>query len=415
MTGQRRLATLAVVALLAILGCTAGCTADAPSPHPPSPAAGTTVPPETTVPAESTGPPPPTGPPPQPTVRAAVELSPADPGATARFAVVTPDGGAHIVLQPPDGAGPLSLTTVDPSGAPVGSVALPPMAQVFGAHRLADGEVLVTGQFPRPGRDYGFVAVDPVSGATRTVVAVPYEDGTAFSFGRSALSADGSELFLFVATTIALRHLDLLVAVDPRTGAFIGGRDLFEEVRQVSSAPVATHAGGLLPRRDGGVTLVFDVWPRGAGVVPDPGLLDYDADLQPVGTPTRVRVGGTPSDVQSAAVAPDGAVHLLVQPRSGDRIVTVRDGVVDPVADLGGHSYDDTMAIDTAAEWAVLPSAGGVRAVDLRTGAVGQVDFGCPQVEPVETALSGAGPTRAVLLGRCAGSPVLWLLGGPAP
>ena len=400
MTGQRRLATSLVVALVALTWCLTGCTAGPPS-RPAAPAA-----------AATTTPRPPPVVVPQPVVRAAVDLSPAVAGpAEVVAAVATPDGGADVVLQP-DGDGPLVVATVDPAGTLVRSTGAPALAQVFGVHLLADGEVVVTGQFPRPTRDYGFVAVDPVSGAARTVVAARYERGTAFSFGRSALSADGTRLFLFVATAVDIRNLDLIVAVDPRTGAFLGGRDLFEERRQISGYPVATHSSGLLARPDGGVTLAFDAWADGADVIPDPGVLAYDADLNPVGTPTRVAVPMGASDVQAAAIAPDGSVHLVVQPRDGDLLVTVRGSTAVDVVDLGGHAYDDALAIDPAGDWAVLPSASGARAVDLRTGGIGRVDVGCASVEPVYGVVQGAGSTRALLLGRCGETPMLWLLGG---
>jgi hypothetical protein len=116
--------------------------------------------------------------------------------------------------------------------------------------------------------------------------------------------------------------------------------------------------------------------------------------------------------VQAAAIGPDGVVHLVVQPRDGDLLVTVRGSAAVDVADLGGHSYDDALAIDPAGQWAVLPSASGARAVDLRTGGIGRVDVGCASVEPVFGVEAGAGPTRALLLGRCAEAPMLWLLGG---
>jgi hypothetical protein len=395
MTGQRRLATSLVVALV----CLAGCTAAAPArPAPTAAAATTTSRPPAVVP--------------QPVVRAAVDLSPAlGAPATVAGAAAGPDGGAYVVLQP-DSGGPLAVATVDPAGTLVRRVDAPAMAQVFGVHLLADGEVVITGQFPRPTRDYGFVAVDPVSGAARTVVADRYERGTAFSFGRSTLSADGSRLYLFVATAVDIRHLDLIVAVDPLTGAFLGGRDLFEEVRQISWLPVETHSAGLLPWPDGGVTLAFDVWEDGGDAVPDPGLLSYDADLEPAATPTRVRVERVAADPQSAAVGPDGIVYLVVQPRDGDLLVTVRGSVAVEIADLGGHAYDDALAIDPAGAWAVLPSASGARAVDLRTGGIGRVDVGCSSVEPVLGVQPGAGPTRALLLGTCHGTPMLWLLGG---
>jgi len=105
-------------------------------------------------------------------------------------------------------------------------------------------------------------------------------------------------------------------------------------------------------------------------------------------------------------------VHLVVQPRDGDLLVTVRSGMAVDVVDLGGHAYDDSLAIDPAGDWAVLPSASGARAVDLRTGGIGRVDVGCSSVEPVSGVQTGAGPTRALLLGRCGEAPMLWLLGG---
>jgi hypothetical protein len=397
MTGQRRLATSLVVALVSL----AGCTDAAPSRPEPAPLAAT-----------STSPPPPAVVP-EPTVRAAVDLSPAIGGpATVAAAVATPDGGAYVVLQPEAGPGPLVVATVDAAGALVRWTPAPAMAQVFGVHLLPDGEVVITGQFPRPARDYGFVAVDPVGGAARTVVAERYEDGTAFSFGRSTLSIDGSRLYLFVATAVDSRHLDLIVAVDPRSGEFLGGRDLFEEVRQISSLPVETHSSGLLPRADGGVTLTFDVFEDGGDSVPDTGVLSYDADLRPVATPTRLRVPGGAADGQAAAVASDGTLHLVVQPTSGDLLVTVHGSVGVVVADLGGHADDDSLVLDPTGEWAVLPWATGARAVDLRTGGVGRVGVGCRSVQPVASVQPGAGPTRALLLGRCGEVPMLWLLGG---
>jgi hypothetical protein len=395
MTGQRRLATAGLVALAVLAGCTAHDT----------------VPPAPTGAAPTTARP--TGEPPAPVVRAAVDLSPALAGpAVVASAAATPDGGAVVVLRPADGDGPLAVATVDASGTLLRSVPAPELAQIFGAHLLPDGEVVVTGQFPPPDRDYGFVAVDPRSGATRTVVAARYERGTAFSFGRSTISADGSRLFLFVATAVDDRHLDLLVALDPGSGAFLGGRDLLAEVREVSSLPVETHSSGLLPRPDGGVTLTFDTWQDGGDSVPDTGVLTYDADLQPAARPTRVRLPGGAADGQAAAVAPDGTVHMVVQPTAGDLLVTVHGGVGVEVADLGGHADDDSLALDPTGEWAVLPAADGARAVDLRTGGVGRVAVGCPTAEPVQQVLPGAGPTRALLTGECLGAPRLWLLGG---
>ncbi|WP_448627792.1 hypothetical protein [Geodermatophilus sp. URMC 64] len=402
MTGHRRLARAATVALLALPACTA------PDPPAAEPAPATAAPPPTTRPRSADG-----GP--QLVLRAAVDLSPALPGRPAEVvsAVAAPDGGAHVVLQPADGTDPV-LATVEGGGALVRAVPVPRLAQVFGVHLLPTGEVLVAGQFPRPGRDYGFAAVDPATGAARTAVVVPYEEGTAFTFGRSALSADGAALYLFVATAVDDRNLDLLVAVDPRTGAFLGGRDLLEEVREVSGYPVGTYSGGLLARPDGGVTLAFDTWEADTFAGPDPGLLSYDAALEPAGDPVRLPIGNARADLQAAALGPDGTVYLTVQPPNGDLLAAVRGGVVTDVLDIGGHGYDDAVVVDPAG-WALLPARGGARTVDLATGAVGRLDVGCPSAEPVLDVLPGAGPSRALLLGRCdvraPGTPMLWLVG----
>src|SRR5688500_13154899 len=113
---------------------------------------------------------------------AAVDLSPAVPGApaTATAAVGSPDGGAYVVLSTPDPGLPHQLVSVartDGGYAVTGSLPIPRLRPVWDMHVLADGRVLVSGQFrgDRPG--YGFLSVDPADGTVWTAEVIPFEDG----------------------------------------------------------------------------------------------------------------------------------------------------------------------------------------------------------------------------------------------
>ena len=150
-----------------------GCSGDDPPLRPPAVAA-----PTAERPTSRKGPPvgPPVEAPPAPrqrfAVRAAVDLSPAVPGgaATATAAVGSPDGGAYVVLSTPELDRPHYLATVARTGggyAVTGSVPIPRLRPVWDVHVLANGRVLVSGQFrgDRPG--YGFLSVDPARGKVR--------------------------------------------------------------------------------------------------------------------------------------------------------------------------------------------------------------------------------------------------------
>jgi hypothetical protein len=262
----RRAAGLLVLALLA------GCTSEHQQPDPaPAPAVDTGPEPS---PAPALVAEAPIGGPsehaPPFSILSAVDLSAVAPEAgSGAAAVAGPDGTVFVLLTSPVPPARFRLATVGPRDGGTGllrSVPVPRMREVWGMHLLPDGDVAVGGWFQPADRGYGFTVVDPVSGYVRTFPVIAAEDGTSIAVGRTALSLDGTVLYLFVGTRIDFRYTDLLFAVDAASGRFRAGRDLFEELRGLSERGVGPYAAGLVPRGAGGaggVTLAF------AGIPPD--------------------------------------------------------------------------------------------------------------------------------------------------
>ena len=362
-------------------------------------------------------------PPGPPTVLlAAVDLSPAVPAgaptATAAAAVGAADGGAFVVLSPPDPGLPLSLATVAATGtgyAVTGSVPIPRLRPVWDVHATADGTVLVSGQFrgERPG--YGFVSVDPVSGEVRRADVIPFEEGTDLANGSSVLSPDEDTITLFLSSFVDGRQLDLLMSADPATGRIRGGRDLSEEVDAVSESGVGPWSTWLFARPRGGVTVVFDAYPPGAGILGVPTLVGYDELLEPVGGPVALTREGTSARIRAAAAAPDGTVFARVEDRHGSRLLAQAPGTSSgrELLDLGGQVDDDQLVVDPTRGWALLPAAGGARAVDLATGGGTLVEVEC--AADVQQLVPGRGTSSALMLGRCItpglDAPMLWIAG----
>ena len=160
---------------------------------------------------------------------------------------------------------------------------------------------------------YGFDVVDPGSGVTRQVVVVPYAAGTTFSFGRSALSADGRTLYLFVSVDLGRVAGERLLAVDVATGAIRSDHPLTADLSPVSLTPIGDAVAGLVPRPHGGVTLVFDAIPPASPLQPVPTLLSYDAALRPVGSALPVLEHADGAQTRAVAAGADGTVFLCVQ------------------------------------------------------------------------------------------------------
>ncbi len=352
-------------------------------------------------------------------VQAAVDLSPAVPGgvATATAAVGSPDGGAYVVLSTPEFGLPHYLATVartDAGYAVTASVPIPRLRPVWDVHVLADGRVLVSGQFRGDRTGYGFLSVDPVRGTVRTAEVIPFEDGTELASGSSALSLDGETITLFLSSFVDGRHLDLLMSADASNGAIRGGRDLFEEVRAVSESGVGPWSTWLFARPDGGVDLLFDAYPPGVGIVGVPTLIRYDRDLAPVLGPVPVTGAVDDARLRAATVAADGTVFVRVETTDGAGLVALSPAGTSSarLLDLPGAA-DDALVVDPAQGWALVPATEGARTVDLTTGGSTPVDVGC--TPGVDHLLPGLGGVSALMLGRCgprgAAVPTLWIAG----
>jgi hypothetical protein len=419
-----RLAARLALVLAVLAGCTGSDGAPAPSAGPARDSSSSPGLPGRAVPAPRIYDGPPTGGPPSAgpltTLRAAVDLTPAIPGffSRAEAAVPAPDGGAYVVVTPEQaGAEPQLVTVVGGSFTVARSVPIPGIVDVSSLHLLPDGTLAITGRLqpadvPRGG--YGFHVVDPVTGAARTT-SFPYGPGAVASFGRSALSADGRTLYLFLSVVTQRETRERLVAVDPVSGAVLVERDLADDVAAVSRTPAGSEVAALVTRPGGGVTLTFDATPEATTSDRIPTLLTFDARLQPVGVPVEVTTLSEGGETQAVAAGPDGTVFLVVEVTEGAWILAVPDaGGAGPVlVQLADHLYDYTFAVEPAQVWGLLPAYEGARAVDLTTGEIRPpVDVGCPgqDVRAIVPA-----PNGALLIGEC-NSPrtrtqMLWLVG----
>lgn len=371
--------------------------------------------------------PPPGGPPsagPLTTVRAAVELAPG-PGGTAFSAedvVAAPGGGAYVSLAPEDGGTARRLVTVGRSGSTLAvlrSVPTPGVGSVWGLYRSAGGQVVIAGRVGAvgPGRGgYGFDVVDPVSGAERTDVVVPYAAGTTYSFGRSGMSADGRTLYLFVSVDLGQVSDERLLAVDVATGAIRADRRLGPDLDPVTLTPIGNSVAGLVPRPHGGVTLVFDAMPASAPLQPVPTLRSYDAALHPVGRAVPVIERAEGAQTRAVAAAPDGTVFLGVQVAQEAWILAVADGGgAGPVlAQVAKSRYDDALVVEPAQVWGLMPAPEGARAIDLTDGAYGPpVKLGCEwqDVRAIAPGSDGSALLVGVCISAATRTQMLWVVG----
>jgi hypothetical protein len=294
-------------------------------------------------------------------------------------------------------------------------VAVPRLDPVWDAQRLPDGRLLVSGEFRAGERGYGFVVVDLESGRSSSRLVIPFEPGTAFANGRSAVSPSGDVVYLFLSTFVADRRLNLLVAADVATGRMLGGRDLFEEVRDVSTAAIQPFSVWLFARAEGGVELVFDGFPTASGRIV-PTLLRYDDALEPVGAPAQLTLGQPSAETQAVARAPDGTLYISAEALDGDLLLAVPRGgnSATRVMALAGHTFDYALVVEPAQGWVLLPARDGARAIDLITGEQTLVDVGCAAHAQVRQIVPGRG-AGAVLLGQCAdpapGTATVWFTG----
>ena len=107
-------------------------------------------------------------------------------------------------------------------------------------------------------------------------------------------------------------------------------------------------------------------------------------------------------EIQAVSGTADGTVFLLVEVRDETWVLAVPDGGgAGPVlAQLVDRIYDYALVVEPAQVWGLLPSAEGLRAVDLTTGAVeGPLRLDCGPNLDVRHVLPGGGGAVAVILG----------------
>ena len=129
---------------------------------------------------------------------------------------------------------------------------------------------------------------------------------------------------------------------------------------------------------------------------------------------TNLAEGG---EIQAVTGAADGTVFLLVEVRDSTWLLAVPDGGgAGPVlAQFPDPAHDYALAVEPAQQWALLPSLGGVRAIDLRTGEQPPpLDLGCAGGLHVRGIVPAAAPAAAVF-GECGAvaqrTAMLWLVG----
>jgi len=357
-------------------------------------------------------------------VRAAVDLTSVAAGLApqVRFAVATPGGGAYVVLSPDGGGHPQQLGTVrlTPAGYRVTHTVPLPMADVWGLHLLADGRVVATGPIDpldATVQDYGFAVVDPATGGVRTTRLVPFGPPRDLAVGRSTVGGDGRTLFLFLSLSAGPSPREQLLSADTTTGALLYDRDLSNDVESTSQAPAAHDVAGLVPRPDGGVTLVLDATPQATRAGRIPTLLRYDRRLAPDGDPVRVTSLAERAQTRAVAAGRDGTVFLAVSVPDGAWILAVTDhGGAGPVlAQLPGSLVGPALVVEPAQVWALVAGATGARALDLTTGRVRPpIDLGCAG-QHLRAMVPGSGGVGALVAGECTSgstrSPMLWILG----
>jgi hypothetical protein len=244
---------------------------------------------------------------------------------------------------------------------------------------------------------------------------IPFEDGTELASGSSVLSPDGETITLFLSSFVDGRMLDLLMSAGTSDGRILGGRDLSEEVREVSESGVGPWSTWLFARPDGGVSVVFDAYPPGVGIVAVPTLLRYDSALEPVGGPVALTGLGDVARLRAATVVPDGTVFVRTVVPDGSTLIELSPAGTSSTRrlQLPEPADDDALVVDPARGWALVPALEGARTVDLATGGSTSVDVGC--TPGVDQLLPGLGGVSALMVGRCgprdAAVPTLWLTG----
>lgn len=262
-----------------------------------------------------------------------------------------------------------------------GTVALPPFDRESGLHVAADGTVAVfgTADDEETGEDLVFATVAP---GADTAEEVDLEHGYGDfppTVGGTALSADGQVLYVSFGYDgdVAGR----VVAFDTGTGEVVDDVDV-----DPGSGTGEHYAGHLAVRPDGGVAVLVSAYDErvGSGAdddTPRAVLVEYDADLEPVGEPVPLLPDSVESISRELFVLPGGGYAAIavdgVHQSSEIRLVVVRDGAVEQV-----HELDEVVDLDVVPDdvdlgpgghylyvpWSGSGGTQGVTTVDVTTG-----------------------------------------------
>ena len=303
------------------------------------------------------------------------------PAVAALDVAGTPEGGAAVLVgQPPAGRGP-GIVLVSADRRRAGSLAVPGLTSAWDLHVLPDDTVLVTGRLAEE-ESLGYAVVEPATGATRTVAAVPLDEATSRAAGAATVSPDGRTVWLFSTMLVDGRFQYLLTGHDVATGKFVASRDLFPELRAIGHLPEQElELVGLARSPAGGVVLAVNAYPRESGPFARPLMLVYDASLEPVGSPVHLSPPEALVTARALTTSSDGTAFVVLRGPTHSWLVALPPGGrgAEPRLEMSGFGFTDELVLDAAGR-AVLPGRLGARTIDLSTGATTDIDLGCTGV-----------------------------------
>ncbi|MGY1771906.1 hypothetical protein [Blastococcus sp. SYSU D00813] len=327
-----------------------------------------------------------------------------------------PDG-TFVALLAGGADGETLLVRLDAAGAGLeatGTVPLPPLDTDTRLLVADDGTVVVAGTVE--GDDTGDeIVLATVAPGADTAEEVHLEHGYGDfppTVGGTALSPDGQVLYVSFGYDgdVAGR----VVAFDTGTGEVVDDVDV-----DPGSGTGEHYAGHLAVRPDGGVAVLVSAYDErvesGADDdTPRAVLVEYDADLEPVGEPVPLLPDSVESISRELFVLPGGGYVAVavdgVYQSSEIRLVVVRDGAVEQV-----HELDEVVDLDVVPDDVDLGSDGrylyvpwsgsggtqGVTTIDLATGeAVAEVAL-CDGPGFAANVAVGADGTQLLAGGGC--------------
>lgn len=340
----------------------------------------------------------------------------ADHGPYLQQLAAAPDG-TFVALLPGGDDGETLLVRLDATGAGLeatGTVPLPPLDTDTRLLVAGDGTVVVAGTVE--GDDTGdeiVLATVAPGAASAEVVELDHGYGDfPPGVGGTALSPD--DAVLYVSFGYDGDVPGRVVAFDAGTGELLDEVDI-----DPGSGPGEHYGEHLAVRPDGGVAVLVTAYDDRTGGVDDDTpravLVEYDADLEPVGEPVPLLADAEESITRELFVLPGGgyvAVAVDGTYQSSEvRLVIVRDGAVEQV-----YALDDLVDLDVVPDdvdlgpggrYLYVPWTGGdgdthgVTTVDLLTGeAVADVAL-CDGPGFAANVAVGADPTELLAGGGC--------------